>query len=592
MGDSKKVPNKEENIKVDRKRLLRYAVGFKKSLGTGLITLFIAICAQLYSPLLIKQIFDIELHRPLHTQNKIAQIIAFYLVLKLIEALFQYISGIALTLTAMKVVRRMRIELYRNIQSLNISFFDSIPAGSVVSKIVNDTEAVQNLYVKVMGQILVSTVYIIGIYIAIFLTDRGFGAAFLLLLPLLYILIRFYIKKARKFNNIIRNKIGRINAMINEAVQGISIIQTFGGEKRIIEEFELINKERKKQRINMLYLESGGSYNGVNILKNIAFIIMIYYFGNFVLRQNDIISVGLLYVYIEYINTFFHHLSRILEQLGEMEKAGVAAAHVFEMLDKEGGERGEEKTEKIEGEVVFENVSFYYKKDEYVLQNINLFAKKGETVALVGHTGSGKSSITNLILKFYEPSGGRILIDNKDIKNVSAPSLRRHMGIVLQEPFLFSKSILGNITLDKAGIGREEALNALEAVGGKAILQKIRNSAPGKEGEETATLSSGQKQLVSFARALAQNPSILILDEATSSIDSETEQLIQSAMKVLMKGRTTFVIAHRLSTIRNADRIYLLEKGRVAECGTHEELFRKKGKYYEMYRAQKRAESV
>lgn len=576
----------KERLRADRRRLIAYALQFPKSLFAGLLLLLLGMTAQLYSPLFIKRIFDIELKRPQSEPATILRLIALFFGFKAAEALFQYLSTISLTMTAMKIVQRMRMELYRNMQRLSISFFDNMPAGSIVSKIVNDTEAVQNLYVKVMGQILISTIYILGVYVAIFLTDGGFGATFLLLLPLIYILIGFYIKKARKYNDIIRSKIGEINAMINETVQGISIIQTFGGQPRLLREFEKINLERSRQRVNMLYLESGGSYNGVNTLKNIAFTIMIYYFGVLVLRTKSPVGVGLLYVYVEYINMVFHHLTRILEQLGEMERAGVAAAHVFEMLDEEGKEISTERMERIRGEVVFEKVGFYYKEGEYVLREIDIHAKSGETVALVGHTGSGKSSVMNLLLKFYAPAKGRILVDQRDIAELPDQALRSHMGIVLQEPFLFSGSILSNITLGKEEISREDALRALEAVGADRILQNLKEGIDEKVREGKATLSSGQRQLISFARALAHDPSILILDEATSSVDSETEQLIQSAMRVLMKGRTTFVIAHRLSTIRNADRIYMLEKGRIVESGTHEELIEKKGRYYEMYRAQ------
>lgn len=576
----------KERIRSDRKRLVSYALKFPKSLFVGLLALMVAMVAQLYSPLFIKRIFDIELKKPQSDPEAILSLLAFFLGFKAVEALFQYLSTISLTMTAMKIVQRMRLDLYRNIQRLSISFFDNMPAGSIVSKIVNDTEAVQNLYVKVMGQILISTIYIIGVYIAIFLTDTGFWTAFLLLLPLIYVLIGFYIKKARKYNDIIRSKIGQINAMINESVQGISIIQAFGAQPRLMREFEEINEERSRQRVNMLYLESGGSYNGVNTLKNIAFTIMIYYFGSLVLKIKHPIGVGLLYVYVEYINMVFHHLTRILEQLGEMERAGVAAAHVFEMLDERGKEISRERMERIRGEVVFEKVGFYYQEGEYVLKEIDIYAKSGETVALVGHTGSGKSSLINLLLKFYAPTEGRIFIDGQDIGELPDQALRSHMGIVLQEPFLFSGSILINITLGKEGISREDAIRALEAVGAESVLKNLKEGIDESVREGGATLSSGQRQLISFARALAHDPGILILDEATSSVDSETEQLIQSAMKVLMKGRTSFVIAHRLSTIRNADRIYLLEKGRIAESGTHDELIEKKGRYYEMYRAQ------
>ena len=254
------------------------------------------------------------------------------------------------------------------------------------------------------------------------------------------------------------------------------------------------------------------------------------------------------------------------------------------MIDKVGTPISNETIAPILGNVEFKDVSFYYKNEEYVLKNINLIAQKGQVVALVGHTGSGKSSIMNLLLKFYEPQKGDILIDGMNLKDLKNQAIRNQMGIVLQDPYIFSDTLFYNIALGNPNIGKRDALNALEMVGATDILEG--NAMDEKILDHGSMLSSGQRQLISFARALAQNPKILILDEATSSIDSQTEEIIQNAMSILMKGRTTFIIAHRLSTIKNADKIYLLDKGSIVEEGNHESLIQKKGKYYEMYQAQ------
>ena len=311
---------------------------------------------------------------------------------------------------------------------------------------------------------------------------------------------------------------------------------------------------------------------------------MIYYFGSSLLKNISITSIGLLYIYVDYIDVLFHNIHVIVGELANLSKSAVASSHVFEMIDKVGTPISNETIAPILGNVEFKDVSFYYKNEEYVLRDINLTAKKGQVVALVGHTGSGKSSIMNLLLKFYEPQKGDILIDGMNLKDLKNQAIRNQMGIVLQDPYIFSDTLFYNIALGNPNICKQDALNALEMVGvtdifeGNAIDEKIL--------DHGSMLSSGQRQLISFARALAQNPKILILDEATSSIDSQTEEIIQKAMSILMKGRTTFIIAHRLSTIKNADKIYLLDKGSIVEEGNHETLIQKKGKYYEMYQAQ------
>lgn len=581
--------NEEHKIaKEDIRRLASYAFAYSSHLFLGLFLLLVAVGFELLAPFAVRKIFDYELKKQVISQGGVLKWIALYILANYMGLFFQLASNIQLQIMAMKIVRKMRLQIYENIQRIHISFFDNMPAGSIVSKITNDTGAVQDLYVKVLGQIVTSLLYIIGVYTVMFRIQPGLAAIFLLLMPLTCAVFFFYMKKARPHNYMIRTKLSELNGLLNEAIQGSSIIQVFNSQKKTKEEFEDSANQRFQSRMKVLVLNVITSYNAVGALKNMIFVLMIYYFGSKVLKSSSSTSVGMLYIYVDYIGLLFHHIHRIMEQLNLLSRSGAASSHVFEMIDMEGKDVSSARLDTIRGDVVFENVSFFYKDENYVLQDIDIRADSGQTVALVGHTGSGKSSIMNLLLKFYSPQKGRIKIDGMDLAELSDQAIRDQMGIVLQEPYLFTGTILSNITINKDNISRTEAQNALEAVGGEVILHGLKHGIDEKVVERGSTLSAGQRQLISFARALAQDPRILILDEATSSIDSETEQLIQKAMKVLMKGRTTFVIAHRLSTIKHADRIYLLEKGRVVEEGTHAQLLEKKGRYFDMYRSQNR----
>lgn len=577
----------KENVKKqDLKRLVNYALHFPLHLFLGLFFLIIAIGFELIAPFAVKKIFDTELKMAVINKAAILKWILLYIASNLIGIIFQYISGIELQVMAMKIVKKMRIQIFKNLQRIHISFFDNSPAGSIVSKITNDTNAVQALYVRVLGKILKSIMYVVGVYVIMFKIQPRLAFLFLFLIPVISALIIFYNKKAKKYNVLIRKKVSELNGSLNESVQGITIIQSFNSEDKIEKEFHTTNNEKYKEGKKLLLLNVLTSYNAINILNDLIFLILIFYFGSKSIRYKDLVTVGMLHVYVDYIGILFHHIRLIIEQVNVMAKSTAASSQVFEMIDMQGKDLRFEKLKLVKGKVKFENVSFAYKENDYVLKNININAEAGETIALVGHTGSGKSSIMNLLLKFYETKEGRILIDEMDLSKLPDQAIREQMGIVLQESYLFSGTVLSNITLNNPNVSRETAKKALEMIGGELVTKNLKKGIDEEVVERGSTLSSGQRQLISFARALAQNPKILILDEATSSVDSETEQIIQNAMNILMKDRTTFIIAHRLSTIKNADKIYLLEKGRVIEEGNHEELILKKGKYYDMYQAQ------
>ncbi|WP_043933168.1 ABC transporter ATP-binding protein [Bacillus sp. EB01] len=516
----------------------------------------------------------------------IVWLLALYFGLSVVSAFFQYWQRYMLQKSANRVIQRMREDVYATIQKLPVRFFDNRPAGKIVARITNDTEAVRELYVTVLSTFFTGGIYIIGIYIALFILSPKLAAITLLLLPILYAWMVIYRKFASRYNHKIRSRNSEINAMINESIQGMNVIQAFGREQDTRGDFEKLNEDHFRNQNKMLNLNSLTSFNLVNVLRNIVFVVFIWYFGGESLEASSAISLGMLYAFVDYLNRLFEPVVGMVNQQANLEQALVAGERVFELMDEpEEEEKGMDLPE-YRGNVRFDNVSFAYKEGEWVLKNINFEARPGETVALVGHTGSGKSSIMNLLFRFYDCQKGAITIDGIDVKNISRNSLRRKMGIVLQDPYLFTGTILTNVSLGDPAISRERIEKALKDVGADDIFKNLEDGYDSPVTEKGSTFSSGQRQLISFARALAFDPAILILDEATSSIDSETEAVIQEAMEVLKKGRTTFIIAHRLSTIRNADQILVLDKGEIVEKGNHDDLMEQKGRYYQMYQLQ------
>ncbi|WP_422122704.1 ABC transporter ATP-binding protein [Planococcus sp. X10-3] len=570
------------------KRLLNYALNFKSVLIVGLVFLAIAVAADLATPLIAKEIIDN--HIPASGEaidfEPIAYLLGLFFVLGIVTAIFRYLQYILLQRGANKIIRKMRNDVFEHVQRLPIRYFDNLPAGKVVARITNDTEAIRELFVTVLSQFATSFMYMAGIYAALFYLDWRMALITFVIVPLLYVWMLVYRKYAAKYNHVVREKVSDMNAMINESIQGMTIIQAFRREKQMKEEFETMNNVHFKFQQKLLVLEAAASHNMVGILRSLVFIAFIWYFGGASMTGSTVVTVGVLYAFVDYIIRLFNPISGIVNQFAKLEQALVAAERVFRLLDRSGEDVSDEKIARYRGNVRFEDVWFAYKEEEYVLKDLTFEAKQGETVALVGHTGSGKSSIMNLLFRFYDVSKGSITIDGININDMSRQSVREHMGIVLQDPYLFSGTIESNITLGDKRISRERAIRALEEVGGERVLKHLPNGIDEPVVEKGSTLSSGQRQLVSFARALAFDPAILILDEATSNIDTETEEIIQHAMEVLKKGRTTFIIAHRLSTIKNADRILVLDRGEIAEAGSHEELMKLGGTYYQMYQIQ------
>ena len=568
------------------KRLYLYALKFKKPILIGLFLLTIAVLTDIAGPFIAKYIID-HYMEPGNLQGEpIAWLLALFFLLAVLTAVFRYFMFLSLQQGANRIVQQMRKDVFGHIQTLPVHYFDNLPAGKVVARVTNDTEAVRNLYVTVLSQFATSIISIAGVYVALFILNWKMASFTLILIPIVYIWMILYRKYASAYNHVIRTKIADINAMINESINGMTIIQAFRREDQMKKEFAEMNDEHYEYNRKLLVLDSATAHNLVNVLRLVMFAAFIFYFGTQSMTLPEAVTAGTLYAFVDYITRLFNPIVNIVSQFSQLERSLVASSRVFELLEQSGEDVSKERVPRYQGNVVFEDVSFAYKGDDYVLKNLNFEAKKGETVALVGHTGSGKSSIMNLLFRFYDPQKGRILIDGKDLAGLSRQAVRDHMGIVLQDPYLFTGTIASNVSLNDERISRETVEKALAAVGGERVLKNLEKGMDEPVIEKGSTLSSGQRQLISFARALAFDPAILILDEATSNIDSETEEIIQHAMDVLKEGRTTFIIAHRLSTIKNADKILVLDRGEIVEYGTHDELIALGGRYETMYRLQ------
>ncbi|KZD35874.1 ABC transporter ATP-binding protein [Bacillus cereus] len=505
-----------------------------------------------------------------------------YFALLVVVSLFAYGKQFFLQKAANKIIQIMREDVFSHIQTLPIRYFDHLPAGKIVSRVTNDTEAIRDLYVTVLATFVSSIIYIIGIFAALFLLDVKLASLCLLIIPILIVWAILYRKYASVYNHKMRSRLSDINGTVNESIQGMPIIQAFRQERETKKEFEELNGDYFKYQNKILNLNAATSHNLVAVLRNIAFTGVIWYFGGASLSATGIISLGVLYAFVDYLTRLFSPITNMVNQLANLEQARVASERVFELLEEKGEAVEEERMPRLKGNVKFDNVSFSYNGKDEVLKNISFEAKQGETVALVGHTGSGKSSIMNVLFQFYEFEKGKLTIDGHDVREMPKQATREHMGIVLQDPFLFSGTVASNVSLENEKISKERIIKALHDVGAERFANNINEEIT----EKGSTLSTGERQLISFARALAFDPAILILDEATSSIDTETEAMIQQALEVVKKGRTTFIIAHRLSTIKSADQIIVLDRGTILEKGSHDELMKKRGRYYDMYKTQ------
>ena len=505
-----------------------------------------------------------------------------YGLILLCSGISNYIRNVYLVQGANEIYVRIQMQVYDHIQSLPIQYFDNMPAGSVVSRITSDVNQIRTFFVSTFVQILIIVMKVVFSYIVLFTVDYRFGLFMLALLPIMYIVLKIYNKLTLDSIQGYRRKFSESNGIINENYQNLEIIKAFNREEASIEDWNTHNEERYKYWKKLNVVDSLLLHNITGVFRVIIFIGIIYYYAYSHFNGVFGVTLGMVYLFINYTTDIIYRIADFTMGISNYVRAIGAANNIQEILKLDIEKDIEmEEVEDFRGNISFKDVSFAYKDDNYVLNNLNIEIKENQTVAFVGHTGSGKSTIMNLIVKFYDVSKGTLEINGKNINEYSREYLREKTAIVLQDSFLFDGTLLENITPNG---NRRTAKEALEKVGGDFILKTRPLDSKVEIGG--SNFSTGEKQLICLARALAKNPKILILDESTANIDSETEQSVGYAIEKLKQGRTTLIIAHRLSTIKNADNIVVLDKGRVVESGTHDELINLNGIYKKMYDTQ------
>ena len=506
-----------------------------------------------------------------------------YGLILLCSGISNYIRNIYLVKGANEIYVRIQMQVYDHIQSLPIRYFDNIPAGSVVSRITSDVNQIRTFFVSSFIQIMIITLKILFSYVVLFYVDYRFALFMLLLLPIMYFVLKIYNKLTIDSIKGYRRKFSESNGIINENYQNLEVIKAFNREKASIADWNKHNIERYVYWKKLNQVDSLLLHNITGVFRVILFIGIVYYYAYSNFNNNVFgVTLGMVYLFINYTTDIIYRIADFTMGISTYVRAVGAANNIQEILKLEVEKDIDmQETEDFRGNIEFKNLYFAYNEDDYVLKDINLEIKENQTVAFVGHTGSGKSTIMNLVVKFYEPNKGVLKIGGKDISEYSRKYLRENIAIVLQDSFLFEGTLLENITTSG---DKQLAKEALIQVGGEFILE--HHSLESKVEVGGSNFSTGEKQLICLARALAKNPKILILDESTANIDSETEQSVGKAITELKQGRTTLIIAHRLSTIKNADNIFVLNKGVVVESGNHEQLLQKNGAYKKMYETQ------
>ena len=565
-------------------RLMRYMLRYK---GLSILALLFILMTSIVAtaiPLLAQYYIDNFITKNIAKAG--LYILIIYFGLFILRVVFTFLGEYYFAKVAHSIVRDLRNDSFANLQKLGMSYFDKTPVGSVVSRLTNDTQAVADMFGTIFSSFLNTILMFVVTLSAMIALSWQLTIYMILFIPVMVGSVYLYQKLSSRLVEISRAKISEMNTKLSESIEGMKIIQAFNQEQRLIDEFGEVNNEHLRYYTKSLKVDSLLLRPAMALFKVLAYGVVVMYFG--LSFESAGFTAGIIYAFIQYTNQLFNPLIELMQNFSILQTSIISAGRVFTLIDNEEYEPEQKESDYkiLRGDIEFKNVSFSYDGKRDVLKNISFSVKNGESIAFVGATGSGKSSIMNLFLRFYDYDRGEILIDGVNIKDYSSKELRNSVGLVLQDPFLYHGTVESNIKMYNESLTREDVIEAAKFVDAHNFIDKLEDKYDSLVTERGSTFSSGERQLLTFARTIASKPKILILDEATANIDSETEELIQHSLEKMRKGRTTIAIAHRLSTIQDSSCIYVLDKGEIIESGTHDELIALKGNYYKMYQLQ------
>ncbi len=595
-------------------RLLAFSLPHKMRFIAAMSLLIVAISTEMAIPWLVKIILDDVIVPQTFDWSHLGLLCGAVMLFYVVSAAFQYAQSVMFRHGALLVVNDVRRQLYTHLLKLPISLFDRVPAGKMVSYVTNDTESLRDMFVTTMPTILQGTVRIVAIFIAIALLDWRLMLLSLFLIPILLLTMHWYRTLSMPIFDGVRQQVSNINNTINESLQGMALIQAFGQERAFGKKFEKDNEAWLAYRNRSIAIDSLMLAPFTRLIGTLTAIGIIAWFG--VSSWGSAVAVGTLYAFLNYIERFFEPFRQLSMELRKLQVATVSAKRVFELLDEPLSHEAKAGDGKVTGDqavddkapvapdpehraevqashheaITFDGVSFSYDGKHNALSNVSFTAESGKFTAIVGHSGSGKSSVINLLMRFYQHQQGTITIGGKNIAGLPDPQLLKLMGLVSQEPYIFSGSVLENIDLSHQQTQREAAINAAEQTGAAQFIERLEDGYDHQPGYSGSSLSLGQRQLIAMARVLAHNPAIFLLDEATANIDSETEDTVKAALANMQQAKTVIAVAHRLSTVMNADKILVMHQGEIVQSGTHDELLITAGHYRDLYLAQKAEE--
>ncbi|NWF89552.1 MAG: ABC transporter ATP-binding protein [Ignavibacteriaceae bacterium] len=572
------------------KRLLKYVKPYKKYVFFAILLNVVVAALGPIRPYLTKIAVDNHIANSNYNGLLVVSLLLFGSLL--FQAAIQYFLTYYTQYLGQKTIFDLRMQIFRHIQNLALKFFDKTPIGRLVTRTTNDVESLNELFSSGIVMVFSDVFIIIWILVFMFFMDFHLTLVTLSVIPVLIYGTFLFRRKVRDSYRDVRLHLARLNSYMQEHITGMNVVQIFNKQKDELDKFSKINSDYREANIKSIFYYAI-FYPGVEFLSSIAIGLIIWYGGGEIMQNT--LTLGVLFAFIQYTEMFFRPIRDLSEKYNIMQTAMASSERIFKLLDNKtfiSNPVNLKALGNVKGEIEFKNVWFAYNEDEYVLKNVSFKINPGETAAIVGATGAGKSSIINILSRFYDINKGSITVDGIDIREVDKRELRKYISMVLQDVFLFSGTIESNISMSNGQISKEKIIEAAKIVGADKFIENLPQKYDAIVKERGATLSVGQKQLISFARALAYNPQILILDEATSSVDTETEILIQEAIKKLLAGRTAIVIAHRLSTIQDANKIIVLHKGEIRETGTHQELLANRGIYYKLYQLQFKGQEI